>query len=187
MPIAYHIVLGAYGFWLPNDPRGSWSRVVASSELLQYGPATKVTTLQSVAHRPLDPAWKQHAQTALKHEPAVFDAPQILAIGHGFGNAITEGKYVCFACAILPEHVHVVIGRHARSVGQIVGHLKSAATRSLRTMRPWPADRPVWAENCWKVFLDNAADVQRSVAYTNENVVRAGKPPQDWPFVSDWR
>jgi len=24
--IAYHIVFGAYGFWLPNDPRGSWVR-----------------------------------------------------------------------------------------------------------------------------------------------------------------
>ena len=21
----YHVILAAYGFWLPNDPRGSWS------------------------------------------------------------------------------------------------------------------------------------------------------------------
>jgi hypothetical protein len=28
--LAYHVVLGAYGFWLPNDPRGSWSDFVGS-------------------------------------------------------------------------------------------------------------------------------------------------------------
>lgn len=23
-----HVIFGAYGFWLPNDPRGSWSEFV---------------------------------------------------------------------------------------------------------------------------------------------------------------
>jgi hypothetical protein len=31
MVIGYHIILGAYGFWLPNDPRGSWSNEVWES------------------------------------------------------------------------------------------------------------------------------------------------------------
>jgi len=25
MVIAYHAIFSTYGFWLPNDPRGSWS------------------------------------------------------------------------------------------------------------------------------------------------------------------
>jgi hypothetical protein len=25
---ASHVIFGAYGFWLPNDPRGSWSTFV---------------------------------------------------------------------------------------------------------------------------------------------------------------
>lgn len=29
----YHLIWGAYGFWLPNDPRGSWSDFVYSWEL----------------------------------------------------------------------------------------------------------------------------------------------------------
>ncbi|MEX0703139.1 MAG: hypothetical protein WD069_13675 [Planctomycetales bacterium] len=47
---AYHVIFGAYGFWLPNDPRGSWSDFVGSWELLQFGRATKVTTRRSLAH-----------------------------------------------------------------------------------------------------------------------------------------
>jgi len=26
----YHVIFGMYGFWLPNDPRGSWSDYVGS-------------------------------------------------------------------------------------------------------------------------------------------------------------
>jgi hypothetical protein len=28
MILGYHVIFGAYGFWLPNDPRGSWSDFV---------------------------------------------------------------------------------------------------------------------------------------------------------------
>jgi len=31
---AYHVIFGMYGFWLPNDERGSWSDFVGSWELL---------------------------------------------------------------------------------------------------------------------------------------------------------
>ena len=44
MVIAYHLILSAYGFWLPNDERGSWSDFVRSYELYAFGPATKADT-----------------------------------------------------------------------------------------------------------------------------------------------
>lgn len=47
--VAYHLILTAYGFWLPNDPRGSWSDVVRVFELRPFGPATKVNTTRSLA------------------------------------------------------------------------------------------------------------------------------------------
>ena len=37
--LAYHLILTAYGFWLPNDPRGSWSDFVRAWELRRFGPA----------------------------------------------------------------------------------------------------------------------------------------------------
>jgi hypothetical protein len=35
--LAAHIIFTAYGFWLPNDPRGSWSEWVAAWELFRFG------------------------------------------------------------------------------------------------------------------------------------------------------
>ena len=35
--LGYHIIFTAYGFWLPNDPRGSWSEFVAAWELFLHG------------------------------------------------------------------------------------------------------------------------------------------------------
>ncbi|HUT10853.1 MAG TPA: hypothetical protein VMY42_10175 [Thermoguttaceae bacterium] len=49
MVLAYHVIFGAYGFWLPNDPRGSWSDFVGSWELARFGKATKVSTRRSLA------------------------------------------------------------------------------------------------------------------------------------------
>ena len=49
MVLAYHVIFTAYGFWLPNDPRGSWSEWVGSWELLKFGRATKTDARPSVA------------------------------------------------------------------------------------------------------------------------------------------
>jgi hypothetical protein len=35
--IAYHLIWAAYGWWLPNDPRGSGSREVRSDIIAQLG------------------------------------------------------------------------------------------------------------------------------------------------------
>ncbi len=37
----YHVVMPMYGFWLPNDPRGSWSDFVRRWELVRFGSSTK--------------------------------------------------------------------------------------------------------------------------------------------------
>jgi len=52
MILAHHIIMTSYGFWLPNDPRGSWSDFVSSWELLRFGEATTVRTRRSPAHEP---------------------------------------------------------------------------------------------------------------------------------------
>ena len=55
MIVGYHVSFGACGFWLPNDPRGSWSEFVGKWELyLAAGKATRTTEPRSLAHRPHD-------------------------------------------------------------------------------------------------------------------------------------
>jgi hypothetical protein len=44
--LAYHVIVSMYGFWLPNDPRGSGSDFIGAWELFRYGGcATKVDTI----------------------------------------------------------------------------------------------------------------------------------------------
>ncbi len=67
---AYHCIFGMYGFWLPNDPRGSWSDYVAAWELYRYGSATKTESRRSVAAATHDCQRRFAAKEALKF-PAV--------------------------------------------------------------------------------------------------------------------
>ncbi len=159
MILAYHSIFSMYGFWLPNDPRGSGSDYVASWELFRYGPATKTDTRRSVAGRPVRPNWQREAKSALQYPPAVITGRQALAIGRGFATAIGEATYRVYACAILPDHVHLIIGASARGIRQVVGHLRSRATHTVREQQLWD-DRPLWGEHGWNVYLESVEAVQ---------------------------
>ena len=185
MVLGYHAIFGAYGFWLPNDPRGSWSQFVGCWELTRFGKATKTDTRRSVAGAPHDRRLRQEAKRALKYTPVQFTGQQALAASQGFEQAMQEGGYVVYACSILPEHVHLVIGRHPRSIGRIVGHLKTRATQRLSKEKLWPKDgQPVWADGAWKVFLDSPEALARAIRYVEGNPAKEGKPPQRWSFVT---
>jgi len=185
--LAYHVIFGAYGFLLPNDPRDSWSVFVASWELFRFGKATKTEARRSVAKVAHDRRLREEAKKALKYPAVRFSGRQALAVAHGFARARTEGGYRVQACSILPEHVHLVIGRSERAAERVVGHLKARATMRLKTESLWPEDgRPVRARKGWKVFLDCLEDVRRAVAYVEANPLREGKPHQRWSFVEPY-
>src|SRR5437016_7806238 len=100
---AYHVIFSAYGFWLPNDPRGSWSDFVGSWELFRFGRATKTDSRRSLAAQPHDRAKRLAAKQALNYPAVVFDGLQARAIGHGFAASLERGGVTVWACSILPE------------------------------------------------------------------------------------
>ena len=192
MILAAHIVFTAYGFWLPNDPRGSWSDFVRRWELLRYGPATKTTERRSLAHDAHDRERRHAAKKALKYEPVRFTGIQARAIGRGFARAIEESLYAVLACAILPDHVHGVVECHERTFERIIGHLKTLATQQLlaENLHPFASFRdsddkvpPVWVEHGWKVFLNSDEEVARAIQYVNGNPMKEGLKEQSWTFV----
>lgn len=193
MILASHVIFSAYGFWLPNDPRGSWSDFVRKWELLRFGPATKVTDRRSVAGRPHDRAARLAAKRALTYPPVHFTGAQAQAIGFAFRDFIRKSQVAVLACSILPDHVHMVIGRHHYHVEQIVNLLKGEATRRLLAdnLHPLASCRGpdgraprCWAQGLWKVFLDSGEAVEQSVHYVEQNPPKEGKPPQRWSFVT---
>src|SRR5262249_49222830 len=142
MIVGYHVIFGAYGFWLPNDPRGSWSNFVGSIELYRFGKATKTTETQSLAHRSHDRGRRLAAKDSLDRPAVKFTGLQARAVGRGFANYVDKSKLLVWACAILPDHVHLVIGKPAIKIEQTVIQLKGSATTALLEERihPFPSD-----------------------------------------------
>jgi REP element-mobilizing transposase RayT len=159
MILAFHSIISCYGFWLPNEPRGSWSSFVASWELFRFGPATKVQTHRSVAHRPYN-----RAQAKI------------------VGQSLQLLPYVILALAIMPDHLHAVIAHTERNIRKIVGHIKAEATRNLRAESMFLEHSP-WADHGWNVYLDSVEDVLRAIEYVNNNPIREGLPIQRWNCV----
>ena len=120
---------------------------------------------------------------------------QIEAVGLGFEKIIPKIKLRVFACAILPDHVHLVIDRHPDPVEEIIGYLKRAATRELNRMglnpladyRNESGEVPsIWVRGGWNRYLNTADEIAGAVEYANRNLVQARMLPQDWPFVSKY-
>jgi REP element-mobilizing transposase RayT len=189
---AFHCIITTYGFWLPNDPRGSWSDWVRQWELLAYGKATKIDTRRSVAKEPHDWQKRREAKKALRYPVVHFSGRQALAVGTGFKRAIAESDYIVHACSILPQHAHLVIARAERRAEQMIAHLKARATQQLSSEGLHPladfrqTDGTVpspWARNGWPVFLESEQRILNAINYVERNPLRDGKPPQQWSFV----
>jgi len=195
MVLAYHVDFGTYGFWLPNDPRGSGSTYVGSKKLLPYGEATKVYTRRSRAWAPHDRQLRRMAKEALKYDPVEFSDAQVQSVATGFANVLETTGCVLFACSILKNHIHLVPDRPPYKVEQLVNLLKGGASRQLELdgLHPFVHHRRTdgslpspFQEDCWKVFLNTDADIARSIKYTNDNPEKHGMPRQKWSFVTEY-
>jgi REP element-mobilizing transposase RayT len=193
MVLGHHLIISAYGFWLPNDPRGSWSDFVRAWELVKFGEATKVDTHRSVAAKPHDRRLRIAAKQSLKYPAVEFTGPQAKSIGAGFWRYTQRSGVVVWACSILPDHVHLVVRRHSYKAEIMMQQFKGNATAQLNRDQRHPLSQIAetgkaapspWGELGWKVFLDSDADIWRAIRYVENNPLKEGKPRQTWSFVS---
>jgi hypothetical protein len=192
MILGTHLIISAYGFWLPNDPRGSWSDFVGSWELYKFGPATKVNDSRNYAKDPHDADLRRRAKLALKFPPVRFDEAQRNAVAAGFARACDEAGYLCYACCIGHDHAHLVLGRHDRDAKVISGPLKAHATRQLteRGIHPlagYTGKRggvpTPWGEGCWKVLIDEHRQLLSAIRYVQRHPQKEGLGNQEWAFI----
>jgi hypothetical protein len=130
--LGWHLIFSAYGFWLPNDERGSGSvRVRAQHIYDAAGEATKVRTTRSVASRPHDVRLRRIAKESLKFPAVALNGVQARAVARGIAAVIPKVGLVVHACAIMPDHVHLVVARHALDGDELLSCFKRAGTRGL--------------------------------------------------------
>ncbi|MGC4032292.1 MAG: transposase [Tepidisphaeraceae bacterium] len=195
--LASHLIFSAHGFWLPNDPRGSWSKCVRSLDLYRAaGPATTTGAQSSVAYAEHDRAARLAAKSSLTYPPVRFDSAQARVLAKAFKEAAVESSYAVYALAVMPDHVHAVVGIHANAPSRIIAHWKARSTQALIAAGLHPfAGRvrkdgrvpQVWAHRGWKVFLSTPDDVWRAIDYVNQNPIRASMRPQRYSFLTDFK
>ena len=112
-------------------------------------------------------------------------------VAGGFTDYCRRSGVAVFACAILPDHVHLVTGPLRIKAEQFVIQLKGAATKRLieENLHSFQhlcgvGERPpkCFGRGEWKVYLD-PPDVPHAVHYVEQNPLKEGKPRQLWSVV----
>jgi REP element-mobilizing transposase RayT len=183
--IAYHLIWTIYGSWLPNDPRGSGSNSIASHAIAGLGELHH-------GRKKIQPAgwvieqFYQRAREVLRFPVLPFDRHEIEIVAKAVSDAITELTYTCYACAIMPDHVHILIRKHKDPAEAMVANLQSSTRAAIVNSGGREPTHPVWTEGAWKVFLDHPDDVRRTIRYIENNPVKEGLPVQRWSFVKPY-
>jgi REP element-mobilizing transposase RayT len=183
--IAYHLIWTGYGRWLPNDPRGSTSRTIASDPIAELGEL-------HYGRRKIQPPGEvvrefyERAEGVLKFPLLEFNVQEIRVIAEAFSETVQTRRYTCYACAIMPDHVHLLIRKHKYQAEQMIEHFQSASRLRLSTAGACGADHPVWTRSGWKGFVDRPDAVRKIIGYVENNPPKMGLPRQRWPFVKPY-
>lgn len=185
MIAGFHLVWTAYGWWLPNDPRGSSSheiRVERIAELGELHHGRKAVQPPGSDIR----EFYDRAREVLQHELLRFSSTEVAVIAAAFRETILRERYTCYACAIMGDHVHCLIRKHKHHAETMIENLQAASRAALIDAECRPPEHPVWGGPGWKVFLSTRDDMWRIVRYVEQNPIKAGRPAQTWDFVKPY-
>jgi REP element-mobilizing transposase RayT len=184
--IAHHLIWTAYGWWLPNDPRGSGSKVIRNDVIAELGELHQGRKSIQPDGREVR-RFHESAAAGLQLPLLRFDATAQEEIASAFAQVMEAERYTCYACAIMPDHVHVLIRKHKHQAEEMIERLKEASRERLCANIPQFTDHRVWASgNGWKVFLDEPDEVRRTIAYIVRNPLPLGLAQQLWSFVKEY-
>jgi hypothetical protein len=183
--IAHHLIWTLYGWWLPNDPRGSCSHSIRIDALKDLGELHYGRKKVQPASRDIR-AFYEEAESLLKHPLLDLRGAAITSVAHGFARAIQECGYTCYACAILFDHVHLIIRKHRDSAETMIERLQECRRLRLSADGLRTADHPTWCRGGWKIFLDHPDEVRRTITYIEHNPIPYRMPVQKYDFVTEY-
>jgi REP element-mobilizing transposase RayT len=185
MIAGYHLIWTAYGWWLPNDPRGSTSRDIRCAAIAGLGDLHYGRKKLQPAGRVLREFYEA-ARSVLQHALLVLSEEEIVAVGKAFAEVIRRRNYTCYGCAVMPDHVHALIRKHRDRAETMIAHLQEASRDTVLGLGRRAPNHPVWGGPGWKVYLDSRDAMARTVDYIRNNPPKARRPAQHWPFVTQY-
>lgn len=186
MVIAYHLIWMGYGWWLPNDPRGSMSSVIRRDILTELGELHFGRKRVQPCSREIREFYAR-AKELLMHPLLNFGRREFDVIGRAFGEVMVRCGYTCYACAVMPDHVHLLMRKHRDCAEEMIANLQEHSAVVVRAMGgAWGAEHPVWGGPGWKVFLDSRGDIERTIRYVEDNPIPYRLPRQRWEFVTPY-
>ena len=177
MIIAYHTIFTTYGTWLPNDPRGSYSKAVYDDEIRALGHVQYGRQDPQPDHDVCRRFWT--ASRGVTNRPPFFinDSTRPI-VACGFARAVQLLGLTIRACAIMNDHVHLLSLRNKHRIEYVTGQFKAKATHALNlTETPW-------TRGAWKVFIRDTETIASAARYIEMNPIKAGWEPQRWDFVT---
>lgn len=183
--IAHHLIWTLYGWWLPNDLRGSSSHTIRSDVIAELGELHEGRKAVQPNSRDIR-AFYAEARKKLQHQLFTLSEDDVRELGDVFARVVEAEKYTCYACAIMPDHVHVLIRKHKDTSEQMIRKLQDASRLRLRDGSTFPPDHPVWGGPGWTVFEEHPDDIRRTIRYIEENPIKWHLPRQTWPFVVEY-
>jgi len=183
--IGYHLIWTAYGWWLPNDPRGSGSHTIADS-LSELGDIHHGRKAIQPTGREIRQFYERAAEL-LQHELLTFTEIERAIIAEAFGDVIERERYTCYACAVMPDHAHILIRKHRDTAEEMAGKLMEVSRLKLVATGHRVPSHPTWLIGpAWSVFLEHPTDIHRTIGYIERNPIKIRLPPQKWPFVQPY-
>lgn len=186
MVAGYHLIWTVYGYWLPNDPRGSTSTEVRVEPLrdlgeLHYGRKEVQPPAKEIR------AFHAKARDVLKHPVLTFTDDEILFVGNVLGQVVATKEYTCYACAVMPDHVHMVIRRHRDMAEEMIANFQEAVRTALIETQKRSPTQPIWSDSAgWKTFINNRRQFEQEIEYVRQNPLKIRRAEQFWDFAKKY-
>ena len=136
--IAHHLVFTIYGVWPPNDPRGSSSHEIRNEWIADLGELHHGRKIEQPTGADLR-AFQREAASRLKHTVRELNDRDVELVAESIGAVIARERYTCWACVIMPDHVHLLIRKHKDQAEQMLEKIQGESRSRLRASSPPPS------------------------------------------------
>jgi REP element-mobilizing transposase RayT len=118
----------------------------------------------------------------------LFSPSEFGVVARAFAETVRRHRYTCYACAIMPDHIHLLIRKHSHLAEDMIEHFQNESRPLLVHAGVRSTDHPTWGGPGWN-FLDHPDDIWRTIRYIEGNPIKARLPRQNRDFVTrydDW-